>query len=96
MLRFCESYSIELLPNSSYRVLRTTEETMSFTTAVEEIQKMSMEEKEALKSLLEKYLIEERRKEMYQHGEESRATVHERLHKFGSDVNELKRMMDEE
>jgi RAB protein geranylgeranyltransferase component A len=75
-------------------MLRVTEEAITLTTAVEENQKMSLEEKQALKSLLEKYLIEERRKEIYQHGEESKATVHERFHKFGSDVNRLKRMMD--
>lgn len=69
---------------------------MSFTEVVNEVQKLSVSELEELRILLEKYLIEERRKEIYKHGEESRASVHERLGTFTDDIGELKRMMDEE
>ncbi len=69
---------------------------MSFNEVVEEVQKLSVGEKEELKSLLEKYLVEERRKEMHNNYLESKATVHERIDQATSDIERLKRMIDEE
>lgn len=69
---------------------------MTFTHLVDEVQKLSLDEKEAMKNLLEHYLIEERRDEIARHGEESRQLLREGKLVFSSDVSELKEMMQDE
>lgn len=46
---------------------------ISFASIVEEVQRLSVEEKEELRHLLDKYLIEIRRDEIYQHYLESKS-----------------------
>jgi len=67
----------------------------NFANLVEEVKKMPYEEKEELKFLLEKYLIEERREEIYQTYAESLSELQSKKIKFTSDINELKEMIEE-
>lgn len=69
---------------------------MTFTHLVDEVQKLSLDEKEAMKNLLEHYLIEERRDEIAKHGEESLQLLQGGKLTFSSDLNELKRMIEDE
>lgn len=62
---------------------------MTFSEVVESVKKLSFEEKEELKSLVEKYLIEERREEFYQNYLLSQQRQKEGKLNFSSDVNEL-------
>ncbi len=60
----------------------------SFTDLVEEVKQLDPDEKFTLKSLLDKYLIEERRHEILRHYQESK---HEETDlSFSSDIDELK------
>jgi hypothetical protein len=61
---------------------------MSYTFAeiVEEVKHLSVEEKKELQELIEKYLIEERRKEIYQNYQESLDELHENKVILSSDV----------
>lgn len=62
---------------------------MTFSEVVESVKKLSFEEKEELKSLVEKYLIEERREEFYQNHLLSQQRQKEGKLNFSSDINEL-------
>ena len=66
-----------------------------FTSVIEEVKKMSSEDKEELKFLLEKYLIEERRDEIYKNYEKSLQELKNNKLKFSTDLNKLKDMIDE-
>lgn len=50
---------------------------MTFASLVDEIQKLSTEQKEEMKSLLERYLIEERRQEMFDNLQQSKKNFKE-------------------
>lgn len=65
-----------------------------FATVVEEIKKMPYDEKEELKFLIEKYLIEERREEIFQNYEESLKELRAKKIKFSSDLNQLKELIE--
>jgi hypothetical protein len=67
----------------------------TFNHLVEEIQKLDVEQKEELKSLIEKYLIEERREEIYANYLEAKKEVRENKLKFSSDMNEIKKNLEE-
>jgi len=66
-----------------------------FANVVEDVKKMSYEDKEELKFLIEKYLIEERREEIYQHYNESLKEFRDRKLKFSGDINKLKELIEE-
>jgi hypothetical protein len=66
-----------------------------FANLVEEVKKIPYEDKEELKFLIEKYLIEERREEIYQTYKESLRELQSKKIKFSSDINELKEMIEE-
>ncbi|NET40329.1 MAG: hypothetical protein F6K19_51765 [Cyanothece sp. SIO1E1] len=68
---------------------------MSFNELVEEIQKLSTEAKEEIKLLLERYLIEERRDEIYQNYQSSQQEQRENRLTFSNDIEGLKQMMNE-
>ena len=57
-----------------------------FSTIIEEVQKLSIDEKEELHLLLEKYLVEARRDEIF---ENHRSSLTENL-KFSSSINTLR------
>jgi len=59
----------------------------NFANVIEEVQKLSSEDKGELKFLLERYLIEERRKGIYQNYNESLKELHENKLEFSSDIN---------
>ena len=59
----------------------------NFANVVEEVQKLSSEDKGELRFLLERYLIEERREEIYQNYNESLKELRENKLEFSSDIN---------
>ena len=67
----------------------------NFSNLVEEVKKISSEDKEELKFLIEKYLIEERRKGIYQNYKESLSELNDNKLDFSSDINKLYEMIEE-
>ena len=72
------------------KVMNTT-----FAGVVEEVKQLSFEEKQELKNLLESYLIEERRREIYENGERSKRELENGELKFSSDSDELMQMLND-
>ena len=70
-------------------------EVMSFSDLVEAIKELSTEEKQELQLLLEQYLREERREQMYQNFQAARIEQQKGELKFSSNINELKQLMEE-
>ncbi len=68
---------------------------MSFATLVENIRACSTEEKEELRFLLERELIEERRREIRENGRRSMEELKRGKLKFSSSTSELKKMLSE-
>lgn len=62
---------------------------MTFCEIVESVKKLSTEEKEEIKSLVEHYLIEEKREEIYTNYLLSKKREKEGKLKFYFDINEL-------
>ncbi|WP_330203302.1 hypothetical protein [Cyanobacterium sp. Dongsha4] len=67
---------------------------MTFSEVVESVKKLSFQEKEELKSLVEKYLVEEKREEIYQHYVISQQRQKEGKLTFSSDIDELMRSLE--
>ena len=63
-----------------------------YSTLVEEVKRLSTEEKEELKLLIEKYLIEERREEIFSIYRESKKEIEEGSLEFSNDIKRLKEM----
>ena len=68
---------------------------MSFSELIEEIQKLPIEAKEEIKFLLERYLIEDRRDEIYQNYQDSKQEQQADRLTFSNDIDTLKQMMKE-
>ena len=66
-----------------------------FTNFVEEVKNMSSEEKEELKFLIERYLVEERREEINRNYKNSLKELHDKKLDFTSDINKLKEIIKE-
>ena len=64
-----------------------------FAEIVEEIKALSISEKQELHELIEKYLIEERREEIYQNYIRSQSELGDDQVEFTSDTNRLKEML---
>lgn len=64
-----------------------------YNTLVEEVKKLSVEEKEELKFLIEKYLVEERREEIFKNYQESKKEIEEEPLEFSGDIKRLKEML---
>ena len=64
-----------------------------YNTLIEEVKKLSMEEKEELKFLIEKYLIEERREEIFRNYQQSKKEANEGQLEFSNDIKRLKEML---
>ena len=62
-----------------------------FATIIEAVQNMSTNDKKELKFLLEKYIIDEKREEIYKNFKASQKELQENKLDFSSDMNELKR-----
>ena len=67
----------------------------TFAGVVEEVKQLSFEEKRELKDLLETYLIEERREEILENGEQSRRELENGKLKFSSNTDELMEMLND-
>jgi len=68
----------------------------TFAAIVEEVQKLSAEEKEELQRLLAKYLVEARREEIYQNYLDSKKRAQHGELKFSNDVDELRKTLHEQ
>ncbi len=68
---------------------------VGFANVVEDVKQLRTDEKEELLSLLQKYLAEERRSEIYEHFQSSLQEVREAKPEFSSDVERLKIMVME-
>ena len=66
-----------------------------FKNVVEEVKNMSSEEKEELKFLIERYLVEERREEINRNYKNSLKELHDKKLDFTSDINKLKEIIKE-
>lgn len=69
--------------------------TGTFAAVVEEVQKLSLEEKEELRQLLDKYLVEARREEIYNNYVATREEEKQGELKTASSTGELRRMLEE-
>jgi hypothetical protein len=67
----------------------------SFAGVVEEVKQLSFDEKQELKDLLESYLLEERRREIYENGEQSKRELEKDKLKFSSDTAEIMQMLND-
>lgn len=63
---------------------------------IENIRKLPLNDKQELKSLLEKYIIEEKRQAIYTSYKESTEDMKKGKLKFSSDMQRLKQIIDEE
>ncbi|WP_456325884.1 hypothetical protein [Desulfonauticus submarinus] len=63
---------------------------------IENIKSLPLSEKEELKSLIEKYIIEERRNEIEAHYKKSLSELKKGKLQFSSDIKELKDMLEQE
>ncbi|MGH1397028.1 MAG: hypothetical protein ACRAVC_23780 [Trichormus sp.] len=68
---------------------------MAFSDLVEAIKCLSLAEKQELQFLLQQYLREERREEIYQHYQTSKTEEKNHDFKFSSHIDELKRMIED-
>ncbi len=62
---------------------------VSFVEVVEDVKQLSIAEKQELKKLIDSYLIEERREEIYQNYQTSKQNPDENKLQFSSDIDEL-------
>ena len=65
----------------------------NFAELVEEVKALSVQEKQELQGLIENYLIEERREEIYENYLESQAELNKGEIAFSSDTDALKEML---
>jgi len=65
----------------------------NFARIVEDVKKLSYDDKEELKFLLDKYLIDERREEIYRSYNESLRDMKRGDLEFSDDINDLRKML---
>ncbi len=68
---------------------------MSFSDVVEAVKGLSTEEKQELQLLLQQYLREERRQQIYEKFKTAQLEEHKGELKFSSNINELKTLVEE-
>jgi len=68
---------------------------LNFATIVEQVHNLSYHEKSDLQELLEKYLIEERREEIYQNYLLSQQQYSDDTLEFSSDISKLEKMLND-
>lgn len=68
---------------------------MSFSDVVENIKRLSLEEKQEIQVLLSQYLREERRDKIYGNYQKSLIEEQNNELKFSSNIDELKQLMEE-
>jgi hypothetical protein len=69
--------------------------TIAFSNVVEDVKGLTIDEKEELLFLLNRYLIEERRSEFYQNYRKSREEFQENKLEFSNDITRLKEMINQ-
>lgn len=67
----------------------------TFAAVVEEVKQLSFDEKSELKNLLETYLIEEKRQQIFENGERSKLELEKGAVKFTSDFDGLIKTLDD-
>lgn len=70
-------------------------QSMSFSDAVEAIKALSVKEKQEIQLLLQQYLWEERREEIYENLKTAQAEEQSGTLKFSSNMTELKKLIEE-
>ena len=70
-------------------------QTARFDDLVETIKSLSSEEKEEIKFLIERYLIEDRREEIYQNYKNSLKELEEGEIEFTESIDKIKQMLEE-
>ncbi|MEW6621290.1 MAG: hypothetical protein AB1422_18495 [bacterium] len=68
--------------------------TLTYDNLIDTVKSLSIEEKEELKFLTERYLIEERREEIYKNYQNSLKEFEEGKLEFSSDVRKLRKMVE--
>ncbi len=68
---------------------------LKFDSLVDEVKKLSTEEKEELEFLVERFLVEERREEIYQNYQKSLQEQREGKLEFSSDIDRLRNTVEE-
>jgi hypothetical protein len=68
---------------------------MNFNALVQEIQILSLPEKEEMKSLLDRYIAEGRRAEIVKHYRESRDELDQGKLEFSNDLGRLREILDD-
>ncbi len=68
---------------------------LRFDNLVDEVKKLSVEEKEELEFLVERFLVEERREDIYKNYRKSLQELGEGKLEFSSDLNRLKHRLEE-
>lgn len=67
----------------------------TFIDVVEDVKQLSIEEKQELKGLIDSYLIEERREDIYQNYKQSKQNLADGKLQFSSNLNELEAMLND-
>jgi len=67
----------------------------NFAEVVEDVKQLSFDEKRELKDLLEIYLIEESRQEIFENGEQSKQELQNGELKFSSNLDELRTALND-
>lgn len=67
----------------------------TFVDVVENVKQLSIEEKQELKDLIDSYLIEERREEIYQNYQASKEHLANGKLKFSSNLDELEEILND-
>ena len=68
---------------------------VSFVDVVEDVKQLSIEEKQELKDLIDRYLIEERREEIYQNYQTSKQNLADEKLQFSTDLDELEASLND-
>ena len=68
---------------------------VSFVDVVENVKQLSFEEKQELRGLIDNYLNEERREEIYRNYQASKQNLADGKLQFSSDIEELEAMLDD-
>jgi hypothetical protein len=68
---------------------------MTYTAIIDEVQKLTFDDKLMLREILEKYLIEEKRNQIFENGKEAIELAKKGELAFTSDINEMKKILNE-
>ena len=81
--------------NLSYKIIEGENDEPNFAALVEEVKRLSGDQKEELKYILEQYILEERRGQIHKNYKESLRESQSGALNFTGDAIELRKMMEE-